>query len=285
MKIAISGSSGLIGSSLVTMFKGEGDKVITLGRDILYGPAEKLADYLYGVQVVIHLAGAPINMRWTKKNKDEIYNSRIVTTRNLVDAMKMMPSKPEVFICASAANIYPESGTHTEDSKEVADSFLGVVSRDWEKEAAKASEFCRTLHFRFTMVISAKGGALKTMLIPFKLGVGGKVGSGRQIVSWIHLHDLGQAVLFAIKTKELEGAVNIASPNPVDNEELSKTLGKVISRPSFNRVPPFMLKLLYGKASRLVIRGVKVLPARLLDAGFKFKFPFLEQALEQELGK
>lgn len=284
MKIAISGSSGLVGSALLQMFEKEGHEVLGLERDILYGPAEDLQRELDGVQVVIHLAGAPLTMRWTGKNKKIIYDSRIITTRNLVQAMKGMSRKPAVFICASAATLYPEEGIHTEESKAETSSFLGKVAHDWEAEAAKASTFCRTLHFRIGMVLSPRGGALKTMLPPFRLGVGGRVGSGKQMISWIHIEDFLRIVRFVIQKEDLSGVVNITTPHPVNNAQFSKVLARTIHRPSFMIVPPFLLRLLYGKSSRVVIRGVNVLPKKLLDAGYRFRFPELKAALKDLLG-
>jgi uncharacterized protein len=284
MRIAISGSSGLTGSAVSEMFRKQpGNLVIPLERENLYGKTEDLAKILSGVNVIIHLAGAPIQQRWTKKNKELIYNSRIETTRNIVKAIEMMERKPEVFICASAATIYPEKGEHTERSKAIADSFLGVVARDWEAESSKASIFCRTIQLRISMVLSDKAGALKTMLPPFRLGVGGKVGSGNQMVSWVHIEDFVRITDFVIGEKTINGPVNVVSPGRVTNSEFSKQLARTLSRPSFNIVPPVLLKILYGEGARVVIRGVASIPEKLEKAGFRFKFEKLEPALKDLL--
>ncbi|MFO7977110.1 MAG: TIGR01777 family oxidoreductase [Bacteroidales bacterium] len=283
MKIAISGSTGLIGSTLSTMFSKEGHEVISMGRHDLYGKPDELAEKIKAANVVIHLAGAPIQQRWTAKNKEEIYNSRIVTTRNLVEAMGHMWEKPSLFLCASAANIYPEAGAHTEASSARETSFLGKVIRDWEAEAAKATMICRTVHCRTAMVLSDKGGALKTLLPPFRWGIGGRVGSGKQIVSWIHIQDYAGIVKFLMGNDRISGPVNFSSPNPVTNAFLSKTLARTIHRPSVMVVPPIMLKLLYGKGSVVVVHGLEVLPDKVLKAGYRFRFPVLQDALEDLL--
>jgi uncharacterized protein (TIGR01777 family) len=195
--------------------------------------------------------------------------------------MRSLEQKPGVFICASAVGIYPSEGVHNEDSTRVAEGFLAGVVRDWEQEALQASVFTRTLLFRFGMVLGKGGGALKTMALPFRLGLGGRIGSGRQMVSWIHVEDVCRAVRFAIGNKSLFGAVNLTAPSPVSNREFTRVLAKTLRRPALMPVPGFALKAIYGKAASVVTQGQTATPGRLQQAGFQFRFPHLEEALAE----
>ena len=279
-KIAISGATGFIGSHLGSKFEKDNQQVVAISRESLYGKPEELARVLSGVDVVIHLAGAPIIARWTTKNRQEIYDSRIQTTRNLVHAMKLLEKKPETFICGSAVNIYPFDGTYTEESPERAIHFAGKVCQDWELEANKAGDFVRTLNFRFGVVLGKNEGALKKMELPFKLGVGGRVGHGKQMMTWVHIDDVVGAMEFAINKPNLEGPVNVCSPKPVSNKEFTKTLAGVLKKPAFIPVPPFALKLLYGKGSIVIIKGLSAIPEKLEKAGYTFRHPTMDEALE-----
>ena len=283
MKAAISGSTGFMGSEMVNTLSGQGYEIIPLSRKDIYGPPQALSHQLEGATVVIHLAGAPLHKRWTRKQKEAIYDSRIDTTRKLVQAMALLSQKPEVFICASGANIYPEEGTHTEDSEAIAEGFLGNVCRDWEREAARASAFCRTLHFRFGMVLGQGGGALEKMKLPFKLFVGGPVAGGKQMVSWVQMQDVLGVLQFALKTPALAGPVNVCSPNPVNNATFSKALGKALHRPAWMPVPAFAVRLLYGEMATMVTHGVTALPKKLTHLGYTFKHPDIGEALNRSV--
>jgi uncharacterized protein len=284
MKAAISGSTGFMGSEITGMLNDMGYEVIPLSREDLYGATEALSQKLEGATVVIHLAGAPLHKRWTRKQKKAIYHSRIDTTTNLVQAMEGLPDKPRVFVCASGVNIFPEQGTHTEDSDARASGFLGDVCRDWEAEAARASAFCRTLHFRFGMVLGRGGGALEKMKLPFNLFVGGPVAGGKQMVTWVQMEDVLGAMRFALQTQALEGPVNVCAPNPVNNATFSKALGKALHRPSWLPVPAFAVRLLYGEMATMVTRGVTVLPGKLTNLGYTFKHPDIDEALKVSVG-
>ncbi len=279
-KIAISGATGFIGSRLQSKYKAKGHEVVAISREMLYGEPEALARAISGSKVVIHLAGAPLIARWTHKNRRIIYDSRIQTTRNLVNAMKLLDKKPETFICGSAVNIYPFDGTYTEESPGRASHFAGKVCQDWELEANKAGDFVRTLNFRFGVVLGKNEGALKKMELPFKLGFGGKIGNGKQMMTWVHINDVVGAMEFAINKPNLEGPVNVCSPNPVSNKEFTKTLAGVLKKPAFIPVPPFALKLLYGKGSIVIIKGLSAIPEKLEKAGYTFQHPTLDEALE-----
>jgi uncharacterized protein len=279
MKAAISGSRGFLGRHIAACLRGKGFEVVSLPRHLLLEPERGLRDMLQGVSVVVHLSGAPVVGRWTRAYRQEIYNSRIITTRHLVMAMQALEEKPAVFICASGVGIYDEVGVHTEENTRVASGFLAGVVRDWEQEALKASVFTRTLLFRFGVVLGRGGGALKTMALPFHFGLGGRIGSGKQMMSWVHIDDVCRAVGFVISNKSLFGALNICSPAPVSNRVFTRILAVTLRRPAFFRVPVFALRLLYGGAASVVAGGQAAVPERLRQAGFQFTYPRLEDAL------
>lgn len=283
MIAAISGGSGFQGSSIKNMLKEMGYEVVSLSRKDLYGNTEALAGRLQGTELLIHLAGAPIIGRWTKKYRREIYDSRIVTTRNLVGALYLMTEKPRTFICASAVGIYPNEGAWLEEDTVVAGNFLGEVCRDWEAEAGKAPAGVRVLNFRFGIVLGKNGGALPKLMLPFRFFAGGRIASGKQAVSWIHLNDVLAAFRFVIKHKELSGPVNLAAPQTLTNAEFTKTLAKVMMRPAILPVPEFALKMVFGEGAMVLTEGQEAIPKKLLDAGFNFEFPKLKEALEDLL--
>ncbi|MBW6498889.1 MAG: TIGR01777 family oxidoreductase [Bacteroidales bacterium] len=283
MIAAISGGSGFQGSAVKNMLKQMGYEVVSLSRKDLYDSAEALSGLMRGAELVVHLAGAPIIGRWTKKYRREIYDSRIVTTRNLVVAMDLMTEKPRTFICASAVGIYPTEGAWVEDDTVVANNFLGEVCRDWEAEAAKAPAEIRVLNFRFGVVLGKNGGALPRLMLPFRFFAGGRIASGKQAMSWIHLSDVLTVFKFAIENPELSGPVNLAAPQTLTNAAFTKTLAKVMKRPAVFPVPEFALKLVFGKGAMVLTEGQEAIPKKLLDAGFRFKFPKLKEALEDLL--
>jgi uncharacterized protein (TIGR01777 family) len=284
MIAVISGESGFQGSAIKAMLSGMGYEVVSLSRKDLYGSVEALAGRMRGAVLVIHLAGAPIIGRWTKKYQLEIYDSRINTTRNIVEAMKLLEQKPKTFICASAVGIYPTEGAWVEEGTVVANNFLGEVCRDWEAAAVKAPAGVRVLNFRFGVVLGKNGGALPKLMLPFKFFAGGRIASGKQALSWIHLSDVLAVFNFAIENPELSGPVNLASPQTVTNAEFTKTLAKVMKRPAVFPVPELALKLVFGKGAMMLTQGQEAIPKKLLDAGFRFEFPELEGALEDLVG-
>jgi uncharacterized protein len=283
MKVAVSGYSGFIGRNLAVFLRKNDTAVVPIPRYLLQGATDDLAGMLEGVDVVIHLAGAPIISRWTKKHRQEIYDSRVDTTRKLVQAMGLMDKKPAVFISASGVGIYQEQGIHTESSNRYATDFLGEVCRDWEAEALKAQGFARTIVIRNGIVMGRDGGALKKMLWPFRLGLGGRIASGKQMMSWIHINDLLRAVAFSIHNTSIKGAVNMCAPEPVSNAVFTSTLAHVLRRPALLTVPAFALKLLYGKGSETLTKGQSAIPEKLLQAGFVFQYPNLKEALTELL--
>lgn len=296
MRILISGATGLIGTAATRHFRARGDEVIPLTRNtsnasndaLVWNPANGEIDSagLEGMNAVIHLAGEPIMGRWTKAKKEAILSSRVDGTRLLCESLAKATRRPGVIVCASGIGCYGDRGDDwLDESSAFGDGFPADVCRAWEgaAEAAKRAGI-RVVHLRTGAVLSTRGGALAQMLVPFRLGLGGPVGNGRQYMSWILLEDSVRAIEHAIKTDTLEGPVNIASPEPVTNREFARALGKVLHRPAFLPTPAFLLRLVYGEvADALILSSIRVDPRRLLDSGFTFKHPRIEDALRAVL--
>ena len=238
---------------------------------------------LGGADVVVHLAGAPIAVRWTARRKREILESRVAGTRRVVDAIAKLQPAPRVFVCASAIGFYGDRGSEelTEESRPGTDFLAGVV-REWELAAQGAP--VRSVQLRFGIVLSPGGGALAKMLPAFRLGVGGRLGSGGQWMSWIALHDLVRVIRFVITSDGLHGPLNAVAPHPVTNAEFTATLGRVVRRPAVIPVPAFALRGLFGEmAGQTMLASQRVMPRRLEVAGFRFDYPTLAGALQHEL--
>lgn len=294
MKVAISGASGFIGSALVPALESDGHEVARLvrrephgAREIAWDPRAGTLDSsrLAGVDAIVCLSGATLNQRWTETRKREILESRTGTTSLLARTAASLDPAPSALLCASAVGGYGLRGDEilTEES-ERGSGFLAEVVREWEAAAEPAREAgVRVVNFRHGIVLG-RGGALQQMLLPFRLGLGGRIGSGKQWWSWVHMDDLAAAYSFALRG-ELAGAVNLVSPNPVTNEQLTKALGKALHRPTVLPVPTLALKLRYGREmpEELLLHGQRVLPARLLDAGFEFSAPTIDVALARAL--
>ena len=236
-----------------------------------------------GADAIVHLAGAPIAVRWTAARKISILESRVLGTRRLVASIGGQRRAPRVFVCASAVGYYGDRANEelTEDSAPGSDFLAGVV-RDWEREAQAAP--VRSVQLRFGIVLSPNGGALEKMLPAFRLGAGGRLGPGAQWMSWIGLHDLVRAILFAIDSSDMGGACNAVAPNPVTNSEFTTTLGRVLRRPALLPVPAFALRTLFGEMATLtMLASQRVKPLRLERAGFHFDYAALEDALRHEL--
>jgi len=293
MKILISGSSGLIGSTAATALKSDGHNVVHLVRpgkppnpgDVQWDPMRATVDVaaIEGVEVVLHLSGAGIaDGRWTEERKQLLRSSRIDTTRVLVDSLLRLKQKPRLLIVASAIGYYGNRGDEilTESSTTGTD-FLALVCRDWEAEASRAAaRGIRTVMLRTGVVLSGKGGALPKMLTPFKLGVGGRLGSGQQWMSWIAIEDVVGIIRNAIANEQVSGPVNVVAPNPVRNEEFTRLLAAMLHRPAIFPAPAFMLRLAMGEMADAVLLGSdRVKPERMLAAGYKFRFEILEPAL------
>lgn len=303
MKIIISGASGLIGMALTNLLRAEGDTVKHLVRtrgrgapqpdvgDIHWDPTSAQVDVpaMEGADVVVHLSGASVaDGRWTQARKQVLRSSRLDTTRILVDSLARLKQKPGVFICASAVGYYGNRGDEilTESSVSGTD-FLALLARDWEAEAIRAqtSGDIRTVILRFGVILSAQGGALERMAAPFKWGVGGPLGSGRQWSSWIALDDVMGIIRFAIAKADMSGPVNAVSPNPVRNADFAKVLGSVLHRPAIMPAPAFALRLALGEmADALLLASQRAQPQKLVGAGYQFRWPDLERTLQTLLG-
>jgi uncharacterized protein (TIGR01777 family) len=293
MKILISGSSGLIGAATATALKSDGHNLVRLVRpgkapnpgDVQWDPMRATVDVagLEGVDVVIHLSGEGIaDGRWTAERRQLLRSSRIDTTRVLVDSLSRLKQKPRALIVASAIGYYGSRGDEilTESSTNGTD-FLALVCRDWEAEANRAAATgVRTIMLRTGVVLSGKGGALPKMLTPFKLGVGGRLGSGQQWMSWIAIDDVVGIIRHTIANEQVSGPVNVVAPNPVRNEEFTRLLAGMLHRPAIFPAPAFVLRLALGEmADAVLLSSDRVKPDRMLAAGYKFRFEILEPAL------
>lgn len=283
MRVVICGITGLIGKAVKTALESEGFIVVGISRKDLAAGSGHLQKILHGSDAVVNLAGAPIITRWSKANKAKIYHSRIDTTRLLVEAINGLSSPPKDFISASAVGIYDEVNVHDEFSSNFSSDFLSTVCRDWEHEALKLNaDKVRLSIFRFGVVISASGGALRQMILPFKLGLGGKIGSGEQYFPWIHLDDVVKAVVGGITIPRASGVYNLVAPEVLTNRQFTKVLAKTLKRPAFLMVPQWVLKMVFGGGAKALTSGQQVIPQRLLADGFEFSFPTMVQALNRE---
>ena len=299
LRVAVSGASGLIGRALVAFLTTGGHTVVRLVRRKSHGDEIECNHEkgrvdrakLEGLDAVIHLAGEPIAARWTRDRRRNIRESRAIGTRFLAEALAWLDRPPKVLVSASAIGIYGNRGdtTLTENSSilDAPEDFLTEVAGDWEAgtEPARAAGI-RTVLTRFGIVLSPAGGALERMLTPFRLGVGGPLGSGRQYMSWIAIDDLIGGVHHALMTETLAGPVNLTAPNPVTNATFAATLGRVLERPALLPVPAAALKLAFGEmAEATILASTRVVPERLLDSGYAFRYPELEGALRFVLGR
>ena len=293
MRVVISGASGLIGSALVPALRSRGHEVVRLVRgepagsdEVRWDPASGDLDpsALSGVDAVVNLSGENLGKRWTDARKREILESRVRSTDTLARVVAASEPRP-AFVVASAVGFYGDRGDEvlTEESSG-GTGFLADVVRAWEAAADPAREAgARVVHLRQGIVLSTRGGALKPMLLPFKLGIGGRVGSGKQWWSWIALDDLVAVYAHVIEAGG-EGAFNVTAPNPATNEQFTKALGSALRRPTLLPVPGFGARALFGEMGEtMLLGGQRVLPARLLDAGFEFTAPTIDVGLAQAL--
>lgn len=292
MKVIISGTSGLVGSALASFLDAEDYQVFKLVRgkadllphEIAWDPQRGVVDpgLLEGVDVVIHLAGESIMGRWTARKKKNIESSRVDSTTLLADALSRLKRPPTLFICASAIGYYGDQGDKwlTEHSPK-GEGFLADVCEKWEKATKGASHAgIRTVNLRLGMVLSEAGGALKQMLPPFRWGLGGRLGSGLQYMSWITLYDLLHVIEFTIHSLQLAGPVNAVTPFPVQNSEFTKSLAEELEKPAILPIPAFAVKLLFGQmGEELLLSSARVKPQKLEEAQFVFTYPQIDDAL------
>jgi uncharacterized protein (TIGR01777 family) len=289
----ITGATGFVGKTLVDRLLARGDTVNYLARKRSEQLDSRTAYHFWKtgelppltsvprLDAIVHLAGETIAQRWTSDARKRIYDSRVEGTRQLVTALANLAHKPEVLVSASAIGYYGDRADEmlTEDSAS-GSGFLAEVCRDWEREALRAREFgVRVVTLRFAMVLGRDGGTLARMLTPFRLGVGGKLGSGRQWMSWIHMNDLIRLLIFAAEHPEVSGALNAASPNPVTNAEFTRALARAVHRPAILPAPKIVLTAALGEMATLLFDSLRVLPKATEQAGFKFEEPELAGAL------
>lgn len=280
MKIALSGSTGFVGRNLSTTLRRHGHQVVSLKRSDFNRGVIHLSRVLAGCDALFNLAGEPINRRWTQSYKQRIRSSRVETTKLLVSAMEHMERRPTTFISTSAIGAFEGDDEYSEEDTPNAGDFLGQLSQDWEAAALQAEQLgIRTLIFRFALVLGPDGGLLKQVLTPFRLGLGGPIGNGLQPFSWVHIDDLVDAYLFALKSPELTGVFHLSAPSPVNNLQFTRTLGRVLHRPTLLPVPHAMLKLIFGEGAGVMTSGQRVISKRLPEAGFVFRYDNLELAL------
>ncbi|WP_242214960.1 TIGR01777 family oxidoreductase [Bacillus cereus group sp. BfR-BA-01383] len=297
MKIAISGGTGFIGKYLSTFFIEKGYNVYILTRKRATGTSTSNLQYVYwtpdlptfplsSIDIVINLAGESINSRWTKKQKEEILNSRIQTTKGLIKQFQALDTKPHTFINASAIGYYGTSETEsfTEQQETPGNDFLAETVFLWEQEASKARSLgIRTIYSRFGVVLGADGGAFPKMLLPYQFYIGGTIGSGNQWLSWIHIDDVVRMFDFIIHKEEIDGPLNITAPTPIRMKEFGENIANVIGKPHWLPVPSFMLQALFGEMSILVLEGQHVLPIKAIEHGYQYTFPTVNHALQNIL--
>ncbi len=295
MKILMTGGTGFVGRELTSRFIREGYEVLVVARSVKgSGETPNGVSYLQGdptqrnpwqravpeCDVIVNLAGASIFSRWSEEHKKLIRTSRILTTRNIVEAIP--PGKKITLFSTSAVGYYGFHGDEElDEGSSPGDDFLARVAVEWEEEALKAKEKgTRVVITRFGIVLGEAGGALGQMIPVFKKYIGGPIGNGRQWFSWVHIRDLAEAFVFLIERPEISGPVNICSPHPVKNKDLAAALGKALHRPSFLPAPGFMVKLVLGEFGSVILEGQRVLPRKLLEHGFAFQYPDIDKTLQ-----
>ena len=282
MVIALSGATGFIGKRFQTLYPPPQHTIVPLGRNwVMETP--KAID---GCDAVVHLAGEPVAQRWNRRVKELIRDSRTAGTRRVVEAITRAKKKPRVMVCASAVGYYGSRGSETlVESSPMGAGYLPEVCHAWELEADRATEEgVRVVKLRIGMVLGRGGGALASMETPFKMGVGGRLGSGQQWMSWIHLDDMVRLIRFAVENEKVVGVLNAVAPNPVTNEEFTKLYAAALHRFALIPVPEFAIQLLFGEMSSIILGSQRVLPRAAEDAGFQFKFDSLAEALQEIYG-
>jgi len=290
MIVTITGGTGFIGRALIRRLEARGDTVRVISRShghYIWDPfiAPPLSPAFEGADAVVHLSGATVAQRWTAEARQLIRDSRVMGTRNLVEGLRRLGQPPAVLVASSAVGYYGDRGNEILDETSAPGAgFLPEVCQQWEDEANAASAFgVRVVTKRTGMVLHPSGGALAKMLTPFKFGLGGRLGSGRQWTSWIHLDDMVESILFSIDNAALAGPVNAVSPHPVTNREFVRSLARALHRPAIFPAPAFALKYALGEMAEIVLASQRVLPRALERAGYQFQHPSLDSALDDLL--
>ena len=286
MNIKLTGSNGYIGQLISNKLEEKGHSVSGIERNLLYRDTENLKKELQYSDVVINLAGAPILQSWTEKNKEIIYDSRVVTTRNLVAAINGLPNsqRPKKLVSASAIGIYKSGYSHTEESHNLDEGFVGKVVKDWENSLIDLSSDVQKVIFRLGVVFGREAQTIKNMLLPFKLGLGGKIGSGEQPFPFIHEEDVVGAFVWATEQYQSSETFNLSAPENISNKEFTRSLANQLNRPAFFTIPAFALQLIYGEAASLLTQSPEVSSEKIQNAGFEFNYPNINSALKEILG-
>lgn len=283
MRITVTGGTGFIGSHITRHLSSLGHEIVLIRRNDLAEGSDRISKLIKSADVVINLAGSPVIKRWTEKNKKEILFSRLNTTGLLVSSIQGLPSpeRPSLFISASAIGVYDSVHVHNEDSGFFDDNFLADVVRQWENCLSPLqTTHVRVCVMRIGMAMGTEGGIMKKLLPLFRLGLGGKIGSGKQGFSFIHITDICRAVTFMIENSNCKGVFNLTTPQYTENEQFTKVLAKECRRPAIFAVPEAALKLVYGEAAVALLRGQFVYPRHLLDCGFEFRYPDIVSAVK-----
>jgi uncharacterized protein len=283
MRIKMTGSSGYLGGLISNELIKNGHHVEGISRQLLYGPVQDLAKDLEKAEVVIHLAGAPILKRWTEKNKKDIYDSRVRTAGNIAAAIKNLPepNRPRKVISASGITIYDVGKAHTEKSRDFNTGFLGNLTQDWEAAWKELPGKVSLIIFRAAAVLGRKSAAIRKMNLPFKAGVGGKIGSGEQPFPFIHERDVAKAYLQAVENPGMNGVFNLAAPQQITNSEFTQAMSRQLNRPAVIPVPALGLRMVYGQAVIMLTESPSVIPEALTNIGFRFQYPDIESTLKE----
>lgn len=283
MKIKISGASGYLGIGISEELKKQGHEVSGIQRKLIYGSLEILSKEIEGSDVIINLAGAPILQRWTNRKKRLIHESRVRTTRNLIKAINDLPKEkqPKKFISASAIGIYKPGFLHDENSTNFDDGFVGTIAKDWEDACVELWTNVQKIIMRIGLVLGKNAKIISYSKIPFKLGLGARLGNGKQPFPFIHEQDVTGAFVWAVNDFENNGVFNLVAPENITNKDFTKVLAKTYNRPAIFSIPSFVVKIVLGEAAVLLLESPEVVPKNLLEAGFQFKYPALKLALEE----
>lgn len=296
MKVIIFGGSGFIGKHLTSHLVNNGNEIVLVSRSkrqsldplvsyMTWSELQKNIEPLEAADVFINLTGETINQYWTPKAKTRILESRIDSTKNVAHFVQKLKNKPKVVINSSAVGIYgmSNSNEYDENSSPSNNDFLARIVNEWERVADTMEPYTRLVKLRLGVVLGADSGALPKMLLPYKLFVGGKIGNGKQWLSWIHIDDLVRLIEFCMINEKVIGPMNGTAPTPVTNDEFGHTIARVLGRPHFFPVPPFILRVMLGEMSQLVLNGQKVLPKKAIESGFTFTYPTINSAVKDLL--
>jgi uncharacterized protein len=296
MKIAVFGGSGFIGQHLVRDLVQRGDEVMVVSRSsrppdhgvrfVTWAELKKQPELAEGFHAFVNLAGESINQRWSKQAKSRIQHSRLEATRQVKELIDQLTEKPEVVVNGSGMSIYgySEDAAFDDQSPPRRTDFLAQTVDAWER-AADQIQGCRIVKLRIGLVLGTSGGAFPLMTLPYRLFVGGRVGSGKQWHSWIHIEDMTGIILYCIDDREISGSVNCTAPEPVTNDEFGRQAGIALGRPHWFPVPAILMKMLFGEMSEVLLEGQRVLPSKMIDLGYSFRYASIERAFNHLLGR